>query len=455
MLRFAKKKVRHMTPARVMTLGFLFLIFLGAVVLTFPFCYRDGNRTSFVDALFTSTSASCVTGLTIYDTYTIFSPFGQVVILVLIQIGGLGIMTLTTFFSLMISKKLGLRNMQVAGEALSHDSFSDMKKLLKTVIAFTFAVEAAGALLYSFYFIPEYGFLHGGAISGFLAISGYCNAGFDILGFKGPSSSFLSLNQNPYVLVLTMLLVIIGGLGFIVWNDLFNFRKNRKLLLHTKIVLMMSGILILSGAVLIFLCEQGNSLKDMPVGGKILNSFFQSVTSRSSGFDSIGQENLSAGGKLTTILLMFIGTAPGSTGGGIKITTFAVILFTMLSVLRGKNDTMIFGRTVKKQTVYKSFVLTFIALGAIIIASITTIMSSGVLNNLSHELDCIVESVSAFGTVGLTTGISNSTNTLGKAILSLTMFLGRVGPVSVGFSLTLKNRRTRSEVAPDAKIIVG
>ena len=440
-------------PALIIVSSFAILILVGALLLMLPVFNRQGVVTPFVDALFTATSATCVTGLIVYDTYTYFNIGGQSVIICLIQLGGLGLVTLTSFFYFVIGKKVSLRTAQLAQESVSADDRVNTSHLLKTVMAVTFLTELIGALLLMPVFIPEFG-AYGLFMSFFFAISAYCNAGFDLLGMNGEYSSLISIQDNPWVLLVLGGLIVAGGLGFIVWQDLWNFRRRRHLNLHSKIVLAATATLILFGFVLFLVFEWNNpnTIGELSVPNKMVNALFQSITTRTAGFDSIGNGDMTVVSKFLGILLMFIGAAPGSTGGGVKVTTVVVLVMTVLSVMRGRTDTIIRRRRVDKMVVYKA--LSVVALGALLV-----ILSTGVVlatESSNSEIDALFESVSAFATVGLSVGISPQAHVLSKLVLIFTMFLGRVGPVSFALSITMAaGSRTSRQVMPEAKIWVG
>lgn len=420
-----------------------------------PACTKSGEGTGFLEALFTATSATCVTGLVVYDTFTYFTVAGQLVILSLIQLGGLGLVTFATFFNLAIRKKIGLKTLQVAKESVSSSSTSDIGHLLRVVFIVTLVFELVGALILSTVFVPEFG-KNGMYISVFLAISAYCNAGFDILGFLGPYSSLMPFNNNPVVLITIMGLITCGGLGFIVWQDIYSFRKTRKIHLHTKLVLAVSASLVVIGALLfaIFEWNNANTLGNMSTGDKILNSAFMSVTMRTAGFNTVPVEGMFGITKMFSIILMFIGAAPGSTGGGIKVTTFLVLIMTVVSVVRGKGETVIAKRRVDKSVVYKAMAVVSTALIAVFISTATIFFTSHSGGVFFKEVDSLFEAVSAFGTVGVSSGVTMLANDASRFVLLLTMFIGRVGPVSLAISLAMKNEN-KSAVLPEAKIMVG
>lgn len=441
-------------PARIIVCSFALLILAGTFILMLPICAKSGLPTSFPDALFTATSATCVTGLVVVDTFSHFTTLGQCVILFLIQLGGLGLVTFATFFNLAIRKKIGLKSLYVAKESVNSGSMFDIGHLIKMIFAITFTFELVGALILMTVFVPQYG-ASGIFMSVFLAVSSYCNAGFDILGFEGQFSSLTAFNDNPVVLITIMALVICGGLGFIVWQDLFIAGRQKKLSLHTKIVLITTAFLLVSGALLFMMFEWNNpkTIGQMPIGDKILNSTFLSVTVRTAGFNTIPIEGLHGISKLFAVIFMFIGAAPGSTGGGIKVTTFYVLIMTIVCVLRGKDETIIGNRKVDKSVVYKALAVTATALFAVICSTATIFFTShsGVYFS---EIDALFESVSAFGTVGLSNGVTAVANHASRLVLILTMFLGRVGPVSLALSLAMSAEQ-KSKVMPEAKIMVG
>lgn len=459
MLLQSKNKIKRLqkilsNPARVIVISFAILILAGTFMLMLPICAKSGQMTSFADALFTATSATCVTGLIVVDTFTYFTIAGQLVILFLIQLGGLGLVTFATFFNMAIRKKIGLKTLQIAKESVNSGSLSDIGHLLRVVFIATLVFELIGALVLSTVFVPKYG-PHGIFISVFLAISSYCNAGFDILGFEGQFSSLTTLNDNPVVLITVMALITCGGLGFIVWQDIYSSIKTKKLHLHTKLVLIVSGCLVILGTLMFAMFEWNNvnTIGGMSTGDKILNSAFMSVTTRTAGYNTVPIEGMFGITKLFSIILMFIGAAPGSTGGGIKVTTFMVIIMTVISVIRGKNETVIAKRRLDKSVVYKALAVVSTALLAVV-ASTATIFFTSHSGVIFKEIDSLFEAVSAFGTVGLSSGVTGLANDASRMVLILTMFIGRVGPVSLALSLAMKNEN-KSAVLPEAKIMVG
>ncbi|MEG0691717.1 MAG: potassium transporter TrkG [Oscillospiraceae bacterium] len=456
----AKNKLKLLSsflsnPARVIVSSFALLILVGALILMLPICSRAGLPTNFITALFTATSATCVTGLIVVDTFTYFSVVGQVVILFLIQLGGLGLVTFATFFNIAIRKKIGLKSLYIAQESVNSDSMSDMGRLIKLIFIVTVSFEFVGACILATVFIPQFG-QAGIFIAIFTAISAYCNAGFDLFGFQGQYASVVNFQDNPVVLVTIMALIVCGGLGFIVWQDIFHIRKRKRIALHTKIVLSATAIFIFGGALFIAMFEWDNvnTLGNMTVGEKILNSFFHSVSSRTAGFNSFSMEGMFGITKLFTVILMFIGAAPGGTGGGIKVTTFFVLIMTVICVMKGKDETVIGKRKVDKSVIYKAMAVVSIGFLVVFISTATIFFTSHAGGVNFSEIDALFESVSAFGTVGLSSGVTALANTASRIVLILTMFIGRVGPVSLALSLAMK-LQNKNTVLPEAKIMVG
>ncbi len=452
----AVKRRTSSNPARMISASFAVVIAIGTLLLWLPISSKARVFTPLLDCLFTAASATCVTGLVVYDTYTHWSAFGHGVLLMLIQIGGLGLVTFTSFFNLVVGRKLGLRGMRLASESINSTSFGDVPYLLRMIITFTLAVEASGALLLGLYFVPRFG-LRGIAISVFLAISAFCNAGFDVLGFLGEYTSLTSLNDSYLVLFTIMLLIIIGGLGFIVWNDLMAWRKTRTLLLHTKVVLLVTAFLLLLGTVCFLLFEWNNpaTLQPMSLKEKIGAGCLQSVTMRTAGFNSIDLYSMRDATKVFSIVLMFIGAAPGSTGGGIKVTTIAVIVMTAVSISRGKDEPYLLGRRLSANVVYRSLAILFLGIVVSGITAIILILTCPLEQNGLTGVDAVFEAVSAFATVGVSSGVTAVTNWVGKIALTLTMFIGRVGPVSFGLTLAAQQKVNRKLIVPEGKIVVG
>lgn len=453
-----KKKLKGIPPVRLIVVSFLAVILTGAFLLALPVSARNGLPTSPLDALFTSTSAVCVTGLVLFDTWTHWNLFGQVVILLLIQVGGLGLVTFTTGFSLLLRRKLGFRDMQLAVENTA-GSVMHVKRLLRIILFFTFCCETAGAILLMLRFVPQYG-PHGIWVSFFTAVSAYCNAGFDIMGFADPGSSLMGYAGDPLVTLTVAALIVTGGLGFVVINDIFYARilprlskqRPHALHFHSQIVLRMTLFLIAAGTLLFFVCENGNTLKGMNFGEKLNASLFQSVTARTAGFNTVDIGSLGDLTKLIMVFFMFIGASPASTGGGIKTTTFVVLVTAVMSVLRGSEDAVVLKRRLDKFTVYRS--LAILTIGVLVV-----IVTAGVImttNSATSGVDALFEATSAFGTVGLTANVTPTLTNIAKMAVICAMYIGRVGPVSLGLAFTLRKGRSASgTVLPEGKIVVG
>lgn len=453
-----KNKIKHIfniSPTKLVVLSFAILIFTGTVLLSMPISSRSGEWTPFINSLFTATSASCITGLVVYDTYTYWSTAGQIIILALTQIGALGIITLATFFSLLLRKKVGLRGMILAQESINFFSYTDVLKLIKRIVIVTFFVELIGAIFLCFSFVPKFGAI-GYYMGVFHSISGFCNAGFDITSavVDGTFISMTPFSNDPIVIYTLSALIIIGGLGFSVWRDLYEYKKNKQLLFHTKLVLFITAALLISGTLFFFATEfnNPNTMGSMSIFEKINASFFQSTAARTAGFSTINVSDLNEISKLFMIFLMFIGAAPGSTGGGIKVTTIGVLIMAIFSYIKGSGDIVLFKRKIHQKTVNKALSIT--GLSMILVMLITTIIVSMQPN--FHVIDILYEVTSAFGTTGSTLDTTTSLNTVSKLLITLTMFLGRVGPLSFALALTLKSSKRSSEIVyPEAKILIG
>ena len=432
--------------------SFLLVIAVGTLLLTLPISSRTG-RLGVIDAMFTATSATCVTGLVVRDTWSQFSLFGQVIILMLIQVGGLGLVTLTSFFALAARRRMGFRDLRLLGESVSADGLSKATEVLKIVIKLAAAFEAVGIVLLLFAFVPQFG-AEGVWVSVFTPISAFCNAGFDLFGRFGAYSSLVPYVNNYYVQAVIMFMIMAGGLGFMVWVELAEYRKKRRLSLPAKVVLQFSVIFWVGGAVLLALLEWSNprTMGGLSVPGKIMAALFQSVSTRTAGMNTIDLAACSPISKLLMSVLQFIGAAPGSTGGGVKVTTFAVLILTIRSVAQGRDDCVIGGHHIESKTVYRA--LTIIVIGAVAAFGSAVVVYYNTAETVS-VIDCIFESCSAFGTVGLSVGVTGQLNTGAKLLYMACMFMGRVGPVSLAISLTAKPDDNKRKVLPVGHINVG
>ena len=440
------------SATQTICISFLLVIAVGTLLLTLPISSRTG-RLGVIDAMFTATSATCVTGLIVRDTWSQFSLFGQVIILMLIQVGGLGLVTLTSFFALAARRRMGFRDLRLLGESVSADGLSKATEVLKIVIKLAAAFEAVGIVLLLFAFVPQFG-AEGVWVSVFTAISAFCNAGFDLFGRFGAYSSLVPYVNNYYVQAVVMFMIMAGGLGFKVWVELAEYRKKRRLSLHAKVVLQFSVIFWVGGAVLLALLEWSNprTMGGLSVPGKIMAALFQSVSTRTAGMNTIDLAACSPISKLLMSVLQFIGAAPGSTGGGVKVTTFAVLILTIRCVAQGRDDCVIGGHHIESKTVYRA--LTIIVIGAVAAFGSAVVVYYNTAETVS-VIDCIFESCSAFGTVGLSVGVTGQLNTGAKLLYMACMFMGRVGPVSLAISLTAKPDDNKRKVLPVGHINVG
>ena len=440
------------SATQTICISFLLVIAVGTLLLTLPISSRTG-RLGVIDAMFTATSATCVTGLVVRDTWSQFSLFGQIIILMLIQVGGLGLVTLTSFFALAARRRMGFRDLRLLGESVSADGLSKATEVLKIVIKLAAAFEAVGIVLLLFAFVPQFG-AEGVWVSVFTAISAFCNAGFDLFGRFGAYSSLVPYVNNYYVQAVVMFMIMAGGLGFMVWVELAEYRKKRRLSLHAKVVLQFSVIFWVGGAVLLALLEWSNprTMGGLSVPGKIMAALFQSVSTRTAGMNTIDLAACSPISKLLMSVLQFIGAAPGSTGGGVKVTTFAVLILTIRSVAQGRDDCVIGGHHIESKTVYRA--LTIIVIGAVAAFGSAVVVFYNTAETVSFIVS-IFESCSAFGTVGLSVGVTGQLNTGAKLLYMACMFMGRVGPVSLAISLTAKPDDNKRKVLPVGHINVG
>ena len=437
-------------------ISFLAVILLGSVLLSLPVSAADGKAVPYLDALFTATTATCVTGLVTLTTVSAWSTFGHIVILILIQVGGLGVITIISAVMILLHKRMGLGDRLLLQDAFNLNSLSGIVRFVKRVLQGTFIVEGIGALLYMVVFIPEFG-LRGIWISVFTSISAFCNAGIDIIG----ENSLCDYAVNPVINFTTCMLIILSGIGYVVWWDVLqtcrkSWGKHRKifrnLTLHSKIAISSTAILVLGGGILIFLLEYHNSLTigGLPLLDKLQISFFQSVTTRTAGFATVPQQDLTNASSILCLLLMFIGGSPVGTAGGIKTVTFAVLVVSALATIQNKNEVTLFHRNISKQAVNKAVAVTAMSFG-IMFAS--TLLLSAVTN--ADALDILYETVSATATVGLTRNLTPYLNGAGKVIIIATMYLGRVGPISLALALNSNQKHQNIIQNPTEDISVG
>jgi len=441
-------KNHSLAPPQVLVLGFLTVILIGAALLSLPQATAGGERQPLIDALFTAASAVCVTGLVVHDTGDYFSLFGQVVILLLIQIGGLGYMTMATFLLLLVGKAITLRERLIMQESMPQFSLGGVVQFTKYVLRVTLIVEGIGAMILSLRWMRDYPVVKAIYLGIFHTISAFCNAGFSLF-----SNNLAGFRGDIAICVTIMLLIIIGGLGYVVLSDLyyFRYRKFPQLSIHTKMVLSITLALIILGAAALFLLEYKNSstLARLPSKEKIIASLFQAVTPRTAGFNVIDVGGMMQGSLFLTIILMFIGASPGGTGGGIKTTTLGVMMGSVWATLKGRRDVTLLKHRIPGELINKSFVVGFLSMLLIVI--VTTLIS---IKESYSFIQVLFETVSAFGTVGLSTGITGGLSSLGKALLIVTMFVGRLGPLTIGVAMVREGEDLRFRY-PEQRVLVG
>ncbi len=444
-----KTKRINLSPMQIITAGFLGIVLLGTFLLCLPISSRSGEWTPFVNSMFTATSATCVTGLITYDTYTHWSVFGQCVIISLIQIGGLGFMSIITLFSFISRRRIGLWERKLIMQSAGSLQMTGVVRLMKKVLIGTLMFELSGAVLLSIRFIPRMGVVQGILNGLFHSISAFCNAGFDLMGKYEPCSSMTEYVHDPVVNLTLSALIIIGGIGFIVWNDIYRHKFNfRKYELHSKIVLVTTAVLTVGGTALFWIFENDNTLAGMTVWQKFLASLFQAVSPRTAGFNTVDLAELSESGGLLTIILMLIGGSPGSTAGGIKTTTFVVILVSTFAY-SGRRDVNLFKRSISAENEHQAHSIVTIYAVAILTA---TLMICAIEPFSLREV--LFEVSSAASTSGLTMGITSKLHTVSKLILILLMYCGRVGGLTLAIVLTQRKRPVPID-KPTENILIG
>ncbi len=441
---------RSLTPAQLIALTYVLVIMAGTALLTLPAAIRSGDFNSFLDALFTATSAVCVAGLTVVDTGVFYSSFGHVIILALIQIGGLGLITVTTFYALLLGKRIGLKERVVLKEALKSDSLGGVVRLARGTLLITLAVEATGALLLSVaflkYFPPHkalwYGVFH--------AVSAFCNSGMDILGQEFTAyASLIPLREDKLVLITISLLIVLGGIGFTVILDVLKHKRFTRLSLHSKLAIVSSTVLILFGLVFFFFTESSTLWNGMGVIDRLVNSLFLSITSLAAGFTTVDLNHAVPGTLLVLLLLMFVGASPAGTGSGIKTTTFAVLFLASKSRMQTQGDLVVYNRRIDPDTVARALTVTVIAAGVIFIGVILISLLD------THDImKLIFEVFASFGT-GLSTGITPELTAGAKLVIIFLMFFGRLGPLTLGFALLERSARKEHIKFPKGNVIIG
>lgn len=451
-----KKKRIALSTTHYIMISFLLVILVGSILLSLPISTVDGKSVSYTDALFTATTATCVTGLVTLPTVYTWSVFGQVVILCLIQLGGLGVITVMSWFMIALHKKIGISDRLLLQDTFNLNTLSGLVKFVKKVIAGTFIVEGIGALMYMTVFIPQYG-AKGIWISVFNSISAFCNAGIDIIS----ENSLCEYATNPIINVVTSFLIVTGGIGYVVWWDLIRVLKLYKthglkcfkfMTLHSKIAIYMTVTLIAFGAVLFFIFEYNNPLTmgNHNLFDKIQLSLFQSVTTRTAGFATIPQENFTNSSAVISLLLMFIGGSPVGTAGGVKTVTIAVLIITAYSMVKDRNEITVFNRAISQKAVKKAIAVVGTSF---VIMFVSTILLSLVTD--ADVIDILYETVSATATVGLTRNLTSSLNIWGKFIIITTMYLGRIGPITLAIALNTKKEKQNIVKTPYEDISVG
>lgn len=456
-----KNKKLKLHPAQIIVIGFFLLILMGAILLSLPFSTVPGHRVSFLDAFFTSTSAVCVTGLVVVDTGTTYTLFGQIVIILLIQAGGLGVMTVTTMVFLLIGKRITLAERMILRESLNEFDLSGLVKMILKVIRVTLFAELAGAALLAIRFVPMFG-LKGVYYSLFHAISAFCNAGFDLMGQEfGPFSSFVPFVSDPLIVLTLSALIIMGGLGFVVVADIFSvsrIRARKGLARYTKLVLAANAVLIGIGLIAFFSAELGNekTLSGLDTGGKILGGIFQTVTPRTAGFNTIDQNAMLPVSKFVTIILMFIGASPAGTGGGIKTTTTAIVALFAFFGIRGCRDITLRGRRVSPGTVQRATIIALTSFVFVVSACIAMVGIEGHRGGIFTSENIIFEVVSAFGTVGLSSGLTPQLSIASRVVIMVVMFVGRVGLTSLVIALSSRAGQNNTCIRyPEERFMVG
>lgn len=441
-----------MSPTKIIVVVFAAIILLGTCLLMLPIASRTGQSVGFRPALFTATSATCVTGLIAGDTWTMWSGFGQIVILCMIEIGGLGFMSAASLVIFVLRKKIGLRQRMVMAQALSVNEMEGVVRLQKWVIYGSLIIQFTGAVILFLRFLPEYGAVQSVKWSVFHAVSAFCNAGFDIVGNVAPGANMILFNDDPIVMLTLMGLVVVGGLGFFVWEEVATVRKFKKFSVYTKLVLITTAVLLLGGALLFGVLEWNNpdTLGNMPVWQKILNAIFQSVTVRTAGFTGVDQALLTDAGKAVSILLMLVGGSSGSTAGGLKTVTVVVLFLFIINRARGRRNVSVFKRSVPNDKIMDAMTIVTIVVGLALAGAIFVSATSGI-----GFLDSLFETASALATVGLTAGVTPSLSMASQYLIILFMFFGRVGVLTISLGFLMGNKAEDRFRYADTNLLIG
>lgn len=458
--------IKRLKPTQIIVLSFLIIILVGAFFLSLPISSASGTHTPFIDALFTATSATCVTGLVVVSTVSHWSLFGQFVIFILIQIGGLGIMTIVTATFMVFGKKITLKERVIIQESFNLFQNNGLVAFVKYIVTMTLIIEAIGAIFLAFKFIPEYGFLDGLFKSVFHSVSAFCNAGFDIIG----ETSLMKYHDDVYINFIIMKLIVLGGLGFTVCHELIDmfvdvFKKKyelkmgiKRLSLHTKLVLTITSILIVFGFVAFFVLEYNNpkTIAGMGIGDKMLASLFQSVTLRTAGFATIDEGGLTYASKFLSVIFMMIGGSPSGTAGGIKTVTMGVVIIAVISVIKGNDSIDVYGRSISLYNLQKALSVFMLLLSFLIVGSIVLACTEMNMLRQFEFLDLLFETASALGTVGVSTGITPFLSQHAKVVITVFMFIGRLGPVTIAVAVASRRKSTTNLLHyPEGKILVG
>lgn len=449
---FKRRRRKPVSINRLIAFGFFAIILFGTILLLMPFSSRDGNSCGLIKALFTATSSTCVTGLTLADTWAQWNGFGQFVILVLIQLGGLGFMSVASIVIFTFKKKASMREQLVMAQSINVESIADIRRIQKRVLLCGLTAEGLGAIVLTLRFWPEFGFFRAIKLGIFHSVSAFCNAGFDIMGFKAPDSSMCLYGTDPVVCITLALLIIAGGIGFLVWDEVIRIRSPKKWSIYTKLVLISTAVLLISGTLLFLITERNNpnTLSGMSISEKLITAFFQSTTTRTAGFAGIDQGALTDAGKAVTIFFMLIGGSSGSTAGGIKTVTFTVLILFLWSRARGRKTVSLFHRTVKYDDVLNALTVCGIMIFLSFIGGTLICATSS-----ASFTDGLYESVSALATVGLSTGITRIMSLPAKLLMIVYMYFGRVGvlTISLGF-LKIKENKEQFRYA-QSNLLIG
>lgn len=447
--------MRKLSPTQILALGFPLIMLVGALFLMLPLSSAEGTFTSPLTAAFTSVSATCVTGLIVVDTGTYWSTFGQTVILLLVQIGGLGFMTIAVMLSMLVRRRVTPRERMLIAQSYGLNSVESMTTLVKRIVIGTLAFEGAGALILATQFIPIFGWGRGLWYGLFHSVTAFCNAGFDILGaYGGQYTSLIAFADNPVICLTIVLLIFIGGIGFLVWSDILNFvRLRKRLSVYSRFALILAVAFLFGGALLFLVFEWDNpaTFGSLPLGEKLLSALFQSMTLRTAGFATVDNAALTAPSQLLGVLLMIVGGASGSTAGGVKLVTVGIVMVTVLRTLTGRREINLFGRRITSAQFMQAAVLIFLQLVVIFVGTVILIAHGG-----AEPMAALYEVTSAAGTVGISFGLTPSLGALEQIVLMIHMYFGRVGILTVTYAVSMRQSSERNCITyPDANLLIG